>query len=324
VLNESAPRRSHLKFIAEWSMQRGSASVTRDRPIALLRLPAFFPMRPAPTLRDDVPTLDATLDKTQHVHDVVEECATELATVNEAMRQQLDRTPTATALDSSLAQCETIEEKVQVCADELTQVNEALSAEIEERQVLEQALATARAKERAALQAALHDPLTGLPNRMLFNDRIAHGIEQARRHRRMLAVMFIDLDAFKSINDTHGHDAGDRVLQMVATRLQAVTRAGDTVSRHGGDEFVHLLPELKQADDAVTIARKIVAAIGEPFALDERTILRIEASIGIAFYPNDATVVPDLLEQADAAMYQAKRSDGHIALAAEGRPTLAA
>ncbi len=281
-------------------------------------------MRPAPTPRKDVPTLDATLDKTQHVQDVVEECASELATVNEAMRQQLDRMPTATALDTSLAQCETIEEKVQVCADELTQVNEALTAEIEERQVLEQALRTARTQELAALQAALHDPLTGLPNRMLFDDRLAHGLTQARRHRRPLAVMFIDLDAFKPINDTYGHDAGDRVLKVVADRLRAVTRAGDTISRYGGDEFVYLLLDLRQMADAVAIARKIVAAVGEPFAIDDRTTLRIGVSVGVAFHVDDGRTASDLLDRADAAMYRAKRSDDHVAFAADEVGTIPA
>ena len=274
-------------------------------------------MHPSPTIRDDIPTLDATLDKTQHVQDVVEECATELANVNEAMRQQLDRTPTATDLDASLAQCETIEEKVSVCADELTQVNEALTAEVHERQILQQELQTAKAKEQEALQAALHDPLTGLANRMLFDDRMTHGIAQARRHHRMLAVLFIDLDAFKSINDTHGHDAGDRVLKVVAGRLQSVTRAGDTISRHGGDEFVHLVLDLKQVDHAIAVARKIVATVAEPFALDERTTLRLDASVGIAFYPEDGETSAELLRQADAAMYRAKRSDDRIALATD-------
>ena len=272
-------------------------------------------MHADPMIRD-VAGLDATLDKTQHVQDVVEECATELATVNDTMRQQLDRMPTATDLDSSLAQCETIEEKVTICAEELTQVNAALSAEIGERQVLEEALQTARAQERVALQAALHDPLTGLPNRMLFDDRLAHHLTQARRQPRAVAVMFIDLDAFKAINDTHGHDAGDRVLKVVADRLMTITRASDTISRYGGDEFVKLLLDLRPGD-AVAIARKIVAAIAEPFELDDRTTLHIGASVGVAFHGDDGQTASDLLDRADAAMYRAKRSDDHVAVATD-------
>ncbi|WP_166651017.1 bifunctional diguanylate cyclase/phosphodiesterase [Pseudomonas sp. LP_7_YM] len=152
---------------------------------------------------------------------------------------------------------------------------------------------------------AEHDYLTQLPNRVLFQDRLEQAVRAARRHRQRLAVMFIDLDNFKHINDSLGHAVGDQLLVSVAKTLTRSVRASDTVSRQGGDEFVVLLPTLQVDEDVEVIARKILQGVTEGHQLNERT-LYISASIGISFYPSDATNVEDLIKHADTALYDAK------------------
>ena len=152
---------------------------------------------------------------------------------------------------------------------------------------------------------AYQDALTGLPNRVLFVDRLKLAMAYAQRHQQKLAVMLLDLDQFKNINDTHGHNVGDHLLRIVGNRLTNLLRQSDTVSRMGGDEFFLLLPELTQANDAATIAQKTIEAFQEPFAFDGHK-LSITTSIGIALYPDDGEQVDILLINADIAMYQAK------------------
>jgi diguanylate cyclase (GGDEF)-like protein/PAS domain S-box-containing protein len=152
---------------------------------------------------------------------------------------------------------------------------------------------------------AYHDALTGLPNRVLFVDRLKLAMTHAQRHQQKLAVMLLDLDHFKDINDTHGHNVGDHVLRSVGKRLTELLRKSDTVSRMGGDEFFLLLPELAQVNDATKIAQKIMKAFREPFAFNGHE-LSITTSIGIALYPDDGEKVDILLINADIAMYQAK------------------
>jgi diguanylate cyclase (GGDEF)-like protein len=152
---------------------------------------------------------------------------------------------------------------------------------------------------------AYHDGLTTLPNRGLFSKLLAQGIHQARRHTRPLAVLFLDLDRFKHINDTLGHEAGDQLLQEVATRLKACLRESDTVARLGGDEFVVLLPELGEKLYAASVAQKILSAVARPFILIGQEF-RVTASIGISIYPQDGLDEQTLTKNADIAMYQAK------------------
>lgn len=152
---------------------------------------------------------------------------------------------------------------------------------------------------------AYHDILTELPNRMLFKDRLDLAIMQAKRKETELAVMFIDLDRFKLVNDTLGHIRGDELLQQVATRLKAVLRQGDTLARLGGDEFTIFLPELLNRDDAHVVARKALECLQQPFVLAGSDV-HISASIGIAVYPHDGANIDDLLCHADMAMYQVK------------------
>lgn len=155
-------------------------------------------------------------------------------------------------------------------------------------------------------RAALLDALTGLPNRMVLFDRLVHAIPNARRRHAQLALLFLDLNNFKQVNDTLGHAVGDRVLKQVADRLTGSVREGDTVSRRGGDEFVFLLTEVTQATDAAVVAEKLVAALAAPFRVDDH-VLRMTASIGISLYPDDGQDASTLLDRADSAMYRAKR-----------------
>jgi diguanylate cyclase (GGDEF)-like protein len=152
---------------------------------------------------------------------------------------------------------------------------------------------------------AYHDGLTGLPNRSMFSKLLSQRISEARRYDRELAVAFLDLDRFKQINDTLGHEAGDQLLQEVATRLQGCVRDSDTVARLGGDEFVVLLPELEDGKLAATVAHKILAVLGKPFTLIGHEF-RVTASIGISVYPQDGQDEQTLTKNADIAMYQAK------------------
>ena len=168
-----------------------------------------------------------------------------------------------------------------------------------------EAEAAARALADAA-RAAETDELTQLPNRALLRDRFSHAIAQAKRHGNRLAVLFIDLDNFKQVNDVHGHATGDAVLQRVAACLLASVREADTVSRYGGDEFVILLTDLAQPADAVRVADKLLAALAVPSGVNG-VQLQVSASIGISLYPDDGTDGPQLISRADAAMYQRKR-----------------
>jgi diguanylate cyclase (GGDEF)-like protein len=153
---------------------------------------------------------------------------------------------------------------------------------------------------------ALHDGVTGLPNLTQFKDRLENALAQAQRHDWRLAVMIIDLDALKSINDTHGHDVGDRVLQLVARRLQTMVRGGDSVGHRGGDEFLFLMLEAKDEANAAGFAGTIIERIGEACGVDGAS-LTVGSSIGIALYPEDGRTAGELLEHADLAMYAAKR-----------------
>jgi diguanylate cyclase (GGDEF)-like protein/PAS domain S-box-containing protein len=154
-------------------------------------------------------------------------------------------------------------------------------------------------------QLAYYDTLTGLPNRALFNDRLSQTIINAKRHECHLAVMFVDLDRFKDVNDSLGHSIGDSLLVEVANRLRSELRSGDTVSRLGGDEFMLILPEIKRGEDAISIARKVIRVLREPFTIAGHHIA-IGGSVGIALYPEHGSDAERLKKCADSAMYQAK------------------
>jgi two-component system cell cycle response regulator len=152
---------------------------------------------------------------------------------------------------------------------------------------------------------ALHDTLTGLPNRRLLMDRLSLSIAHARRSKRAMVVMYLDLDGFKQVNDTMGHEAGDILLRMVASRMVTAVRQEDMVARLGGDEFVIALWELTHVGDVAKLASKVISAVAQPYIIQGNTV-RTTASIGVGIYPAHGTEAETLIESADMAMYQAK------------------
>ncbi len=160
--------------------------------------------------------------------------------------------------------------------------------------------------EERLLYLAHYDQLTGLPNRILFNDRLHQAIAQAKREQLQTAVMFLDLDGFKTVNDTLGHNSGDELLRQVAQRLTACLRAVDTVARFGGDEFTIVITAIEGNEDVIRVAKKITQEISRPYEIDG-VQASVTTSIGISFYPNDGEIPNQLVQRADNAMYHAKR-----------------
>jgi len=154
---------------------------------------------------------------------------------------------------------------------------------------------------------ALHDPLTGLPNRRLLMDRLSLAIAHARRNKGNMAVMYLDLDGFKQINDTLGHDAGDTLLRLVAARLVGTVRQVDTVARVGGDEFVIALSELSHGKDVVELVSKVIEAVSQPYSIQGHG-MNLTVSVGVSVYPTHGENVEALMKNADMALYEAKRS----------------
>ncbi len=273
-------------------------------------------MRPDTDLKvtaDEAPaaTLTSALDQSKHVKTMVEQCAEELSSVNAALTHEVAKENIPPGVESALVKSEAVESKVQDASERLAIVNEALKGEVRVRHLLEDRVAVLAEQSEADRHASLHDPLTGLPNRALFNDRFEHGLAQARRYGWILAVMFLDLDNFKAINDRYGHDAGDTVLNTIAERLKTTTRRDDTISRHGGDEFLYLLAHISDEKDAVLIAQKLIQVIQEPCTLSVQTgpvSVAVNASIGISIFPRNGEAIDSLISHADAAMYEAKRS----------------
>jgi diguanylate cyclase (GGDEF)-like protein len=179
--------------------------------------------------------------------------------------------------------------------EDLRRANEALERDVSER----------KRRSEEVEQLAFHDPLTGLPNRLLFDDRLTMALSQARRHQRMLAAVFMDLDHFKLINDSLGHAAGDEVLRLVAARLRTCVREEDTLARFGGDEFILLVTGVSSEHDVVAVARKVLETIRPPFRLADREFL-ITLSLGASIFPMDGETPDALVRAADIAMYRSK------------------
>jgi diguanylate cyclase len=266
--------------------------------------------------------LDLALEQSHEVKAKVETCADDLATANEIVKEQIAGGTTLLSAHETLLAGTTVESKVQECADDLHEVTVTLAQGIddlaqteialtESREILadtQAALVISQEGERDARRRALHDSMTGLPNRDLFDDRLSNAISLAQRHDWTLAVMFLDLDAFKEINDTHGHAAGDSVLKEVARRLSLHSRDEDTVCRNGGDEFLYLLVNPQGKDNIERIAGLVCANIAEPIAADGGPFV-VNASIGIAVYPGDGATGDALIKSADTAMYRAKKHE---------------
>lgn len=256
-------------------------------------------------------SLTQVLGQSERVKDIVEECANDLSSINADLKRELRDGYVSPGVENALEKSEAVESKVDDASAELSQVNRALKEEVTERHVLEAQLVTAIKQGDEARHTSLHDTLTGLPNRALFNDRLEHGLAAANRNGLDFAVMFLDLDDFKMINDTYGHDVGDLVLQMIAGRLKKTTRDDDTVCRHGGDEFLYLLMNTESEHDIAIVAEKIIKAVQMPCDIRLRDVsisLSISPSIGISIFPKDGTTSDALLDVADKAMYRAKQN----------------
>ena len=179
---------------------------------------------------------------------------------------------------------------------------ETARAALEETQVANRAIREGEEKLRVQ---ANYDSLTTLPNRTLFMDRLSHALSRGRRDRSQVAVLFLDLDRFKKVNDTLGHNAGDKLLQQAARRLTDCVRETDTVARLGGDEFTVILPDLHNTHNTELVARKMLQCLAEPFVIDGAEML-VTGSLGITVFPDDGEDAETLLKNADTAMYKSK------------------
>lgn len=297
----------HAAADAQWQRITNRKNSLKTDPIAKLRVPA-----------KRAETLTMVLGQSEQVTELVKESVKDLSSVNTVIKQELEISAQVPEVASALRKNIAVENKVRDASEKLMAVNQALGGEVRERDLVDHQLAAATQSEAAARYAALHDVLTGLPNRALFEDHLALGLAQAKRNGRTLAVMFIDLDGFKNVNDTYGHDAGDAVLRITAQRLLDNTRSGDTLSRFGGDEFLCLLMDIKEEADIAMIAGKIIKAIQAPFNIVLRNPENqptVGASIGISIFPEHGTAADALVKSADKAMYRAKRDASGYAFA---------
>ncbi|MDR7122997.1 GGDEF domain-containing protein [Rheinheimera soli] len=269
-------------------------------------------------------TLHGVLKKNEEIKIDVGRAAGELASVNDVLKQENASIQT---MRIALTQNADAEIRVAKAAEDLKRVNVKLANEIAVRIGIESELDTMKADlatvrddllqsqvaGQQAQQLALTDALTGLANRASYEQALDQGLAQAKRQGWGLAVMFIDVDKFKQINDSHGHEVGDKVLLMVANRLKSFVRDGDMVSRWGGDEFVCLLLEVKDKNDVLALAKKLAVRVAEAVTLSGMT-LHVKISIGIALFPADGDTAQLLIKHADTAMYQAKGTAQQVVL----------
>jgi diguanylate cyclase (GGDEF)-like protein len=255
-------------------------------------------------------SLTNLLEQCKGVRAIVEESVEKLSSVSHALKHDFGDPGRSPEAHNALARTEAVEARLVEAFQMLSVLSRALRDEITERHMLNHQFAAVQEQEQSARHRVLHDVLTGLPNRLLFNDRLEHGLAQALRHDRPLAVMFIDLIGFKAVNDTYGHDAGDLVLQVMATRLMEHTRSEDTASRHGGDEFLYLIAEAGDEQSTAHVAERIIRMIQEPCNISSHGTeisVSMDVSIGIAISPKDGITVDKLIKSADSAMYRAKQ-----------------
>jgi diguanylate cyclase len=260
-------------------------------------------------------TLSQVLEQNTTVKELVQECAGELSAVNSNVKLALDRPNPLPRVKNALLRNENVEEIVNGVALKLEVVNDAIRVQVSDRAALDDRIVAAVEQEEATRHEALHDVLTDLPNRALFEDRLEHGLAQAQRHHWVMAVMFIDLNNFKAINDLYGHDAGDGVLQTIAGRLTVMTRSDDTISRYGGDQFLYLMTEIRDEAHASTFAENLVRTIQAPCTVGGQGAAvhaEVRASIGISLFPRDGVAPEILVAKADDAMHRARHSRNGI------------
>ena len=231
--------------------------------------------------------------------------ASEFRTFNRCLDDAITGAVTAYSERKAIASVPVLDAPAEGSAD-LGELETALTQSQAALANTEAALSAAQMEAHSAHVRALHDSLTGLPNRELFDDRLAQAISLANRHDWTLAVMFLDLDDFKSINDSHGHAVGDMVLKKISDRLLQQIRDEDSVCRNGGDEFLYLLMNPRGKENVARIADSVLKSISQPVAEGELQFV-VRSSIGIAIYPDDGTSGEQLIANADSAMYRAKR-----------------
>lgn len=252
---------------------------------------------PWPTSNADFVALGLSL-KDFAIHDSVPDFLLQMYSLKHSLTDAKKLTERLAALNRNLEHRITERTREVVAAnDALQKINRELAHEINEHRMAEEKIR----------HLAHFDPLTGLANRALLRDRLGQALAARRRDRRRLALMFIDLDRFKPINDTYGHHIGDALLKAVAARLSAFVREADTVSRLGGDEFVVVLPEVEGENDAAIVAEKLAEGLAAPYFIDDYQ-LKTTPSIGISLYPEDGDDGDTLMRNADSAMYAAKSS----------------
>jgi diguanylate cyclase (GGDEF)-like protein len=278
-------------------------------------------------------TFRRALEKSHEAKEKVEACADELTSANDAVKAKIAMGVTSLPVHEALADSEEVEVKVHEVAGDLHEVTDTLAQGIDDLKEVESALKRSRKallESEAALAMSqrgeqkakfdgMHDARTGLPNRTLFDDRLAQAISLAERHSWTLAVMFLDLDRFKAVNDLHGHAAGDRVLEEIARRLIGHCRDEDSVCRNGGDEFLYLLMNPQGRENIERVASMVLANLGAPIDMDGLQ-LAITPSIGISLYPEHGETGDRLIEHADVAMYQAKRATSGFAIFDGAKP----
>jgi diguanylate cyclase (GGDEF)-like protein len=280
---------------------------------------------------DEDSSLKVVLEQSEEIKENVKEAAQQINSVNAVFKQEEKGSYPYLTMEEAIAQNEEAEEKVTKAVKDLHDVNAELARHVAERIDIDLELkqtksdlfdtradlSKSQVKEKDSLHIALHDSLTGLPNRLLLEQRLDHGLAQARRYGWKLAVLFIDLDKFKNINDSYGHDIGDRLLITIADRLQASIRGEDMVSRWGGDEFLCVLLNVNHEADVISLANKMVDQISQECDFDG-TVVSISATIGIALYPRDGETAEILFKQVDRAMYKSKGTHQRVMLFSEG------
>lgn len=255
-------------------------------------------------------SLEAVLGHCTLVKSLVEESVKDLSLVNRVLAEDCAEAGRHPAGNMALDRTGIIETRLNEAFQVLAVASRALAGEIKDRRMLDHQFAAIQEQEATGRHRMLHDALTSLPNRILFLDRLEQGLAQSLRHGRPLAVMFIDLDGFKDVNDRYGHDMGDAVLQVLATRIKEHTRSGDTASRYGGDEFLYLLADPGNRASIVSIAERMIRLIQEPCHVSlygTEVSISLDASMGISVSPKDGVTVDKLVKSADTAMYRAKQ-----------------
>jgi diguanylate cyclase (GGDEF)-like protein len=261
--------------------------------------------------------LENALIESERIKGLMDQAATDISCITRVITEAMLESPQIRIIEDSLRRISEANSKVRLASAKLAEVHVDLRGQARDRDMLDHRFAAAVEQNESTRHAALHDVLTGLPNRALFNDRLQVAISQARKSGWSVAVMFVDLDDFKAINDSFGHALGDRLLQTIARRLKTHTREDDTVSRYGGDEFLYLANHVRDDNNIKLIAEKLMKEIEAPLdiSVPDRPNFKgaIHASVGIAVFPKDGSSPDLLVRNADAAMYHAKSSQSGLA-----------